>query len=208
MTKQPTDHLPLVAILRGVAPEAACDIAQAIRAAGISRIEVPMNSPRPLDSIARLASDPALADCLLGAGTVLDTATVDVVAAAGGRLLVTPNCQPDVIARGLAHGMTVMPGVATATEAFAAIAAGARQLKLFPAATYGPGHLKALRDVLPADVALYAVGGVGPDDMARWRQAGAAGFGLGGALYTPGLAAATVGDRARAAVRAFHQAAP
>jgi 2-dehydro-3-deoxyphosphogalactonate aldolase len=195
----------LVAILRGVRPDAVVEIAAALVAAGVRAIEVPLNSPEPFDSIARLAQ--AFGEtCLCGAGTVLTAEAVDCVHAAGGKLIVSPNTDVEVIGRAVALGLEVAPGFATASEAFAAIAAGARTLKLFPAATYGPGHVKALKSVLPRDVRVLAVGGVGLDDLAAWLAAGADGFGIGGELYRPGDGPAEVGRRASAFVAAISAA--
>ncbi len=186
---------PLIAILRGVRPDEVLEHANALYSAGIRAIEVPLNSPDPLESVARLAK--AYGDtCVIGAGTVLNVAQVEAVFAAGGKLIVSPNADAAVIARTVALGMYSAPGVGTATEAFAAIAAGARHLKLFPAATYGPGHLKQLRAVLPAEVAVLAVGGVGPNAMADWFAAGALGFGLGSELYKAGQSAAETSEKA------------
>jgi len=190
---------PLIAILRGVRPDEVVAIGEALIDAGLRTIEVPLNSPDPLDSIGRLAR--AFGDrCLIGAGTVLRAEDVDAVKAVGGALIVTPNTDAAVIGRAVALGLQAAPGFATASEAFAAIAAGARALKLFPAATYGPAHLKALKSVLPKEVPVFAVGGVGPQDMAPWIAAGAAGFGVGGELYRPGDAPDAVGRKARALV--------
>ncbi|HEX5462034.1 MAG TPA: 2-dehydro-3-deoxy-6-phosphogalactonate aldolase [Steroidobacteraceae bacterium] len=201
----PEGILPLVAILRGVQPDEVLDVGMALYEAGIGAIEVPLNSPSPLESIARLAG--RLGDrCLCGAGTVLRPADVEAVHAAGGRLIVTPNTAPAVIERAVALGLTVMPGFATATEAFAALGAGARLLKLFPAASYGPAHLKALRDVLPREVAVFAVGGVGAANLAPWRQVGCAGLGVGGDLYRAGYPAGEVHRRALALVAAWRAA--
>jgi 2-dehydro-3-deoxyphosphogalactonate aldolase len=193
---------PLLAVLRGIRPEEVLDVAAALHEAGIGAIEVPLNSPAPLASIARLAAKFG-ERCLCGAGTVLCPADVDAVQAAGGRLIVTPNTVPAVIERAVALGLTVMPGFATATEAFAALGAGAGMLKLFPAVSYGPGHLKALRDVLPPAVAVFAVGGVGAADLAPWRQAGCTGLGVGGDLYRAGHPAGEVHRRALALVAAW-----
>ena len=194
-------EMPLVAILRGVAPDQVVEIAEALHAAGIRIVEVPLNSPQPLDSIARLAT---LAERMVtGAGTVIRVTDVDTVVAAGGRIIVSPNMDAAVIGRALALGAVPLPGVATASEAFAALAAGADVLKLFPAATYGPAHLKALGAVLPAGVTIVPVGGVGPVQMAEWWAAGARGFGLGSDLYRPGMSAADVGARAAQAVAAL-----
>jgi len=205
LQKWPDGILPLVAILRGIRPEEVLDVAAALYEAGIGAIEVPLNSPSPLESVSRLAAK--FGDrCLCGAGTVLRPADVDAVHAAGGRLIVTPNTVPAVIERAVALGLTVMPGFATATEAFAALGAGAGMLKLFPAASYGPAHLKALRDVLPAAVSVFAVGGVGAANLAPWRMAGCAGLGVGGDLYRAGHPAGEVHRRALALVAAWRAA--
>jgi len=194
---------PIVAILRGVKPDEVVDIAAALVAAGIKGIEVPLNSPDPLESIGKLCA--AFGDqALCGAGTVLSAQAVDDVAQAGGKLIVTPNTDPEVIARAIALGLTAMPGFATPSEAFAAVKAGARALKLFPAGSFGPGHIKAIKDVLPKDVLVYAVGGVGAANLEPWRAAGVAGVGVGGELYRPGYTAREVGQRAAALVAAWN----
>ncbi|WP_372784756.1 2-dehydro-3-deoxy-6-phosphogalactonate aldolase [Phenylobacterium sp.] len=176
---------PVVAILRGVRPDEVLAHAEALFAAGVRGIEVPLNSPEPLESIARLAQDYG-GRMAVGAGTVLSAERVDAVAQAGGRIIVAPNTAAEVIQRAVALGLDPAPGFATATEAFAALDAGARHLKLFPAVTYGPGHLKQLKAVLPPPAVVWAVGGVGPDSMAEWWAAGARAFGLGGEIYRAG----------------------
>jgi 2-dehydro-3-deoxyphosphogalactonate aldolase len=198
-------ELPLVAILRGVTPARIEGVSAALFDAGIRAIEVPLNSPDPFRSIEILAKTYG-ERCLTGAGTVLDAANVDRVADAGGKLLVTPNTNPAVIARGVEKKMVVMPGFYTPSEAFAAIAAGARTLKLFPAATGGTAHLKAMLAVLPKDVPVYAVGGVGAANMKEWRQAGAAGSGMGSDLFKPEFSDAEIATRARQSVAAFKAA--
>lgn len=195
-------ELPIVAILRGVTPARIEGVAGALFAAGIRAIEVPLNSPEPFKSIEILAK--AFGDrCLTGAGTVLDVANVDRVANAGGGLLVTPNTNPAVIARGVENAMTVMPGFFTPSEGFAAVAAGSRYLKLFPASTGGIDHLKAMLAVLPKAVPVYAVGGVGAANMAEWKKAGAAGFGLGSELFKPDFSDAEISERAKKCVAAW-----
>ncbi len=194
---------PIVAILRGVKPDEIVDIAAALVAAGIKGIEVPLNSPDPLESIKRLCD--AFGDqALCGAGTVLTPQAVDDVAGVGGKLIVTPNTDPEVIARAVTLGLTAMPGFATPSEAFAAVKAGAKALKLYPAGSFGPGHIKAVKDVLPKHVLVYAVGGVGAANLEPWRAAGAAGIGVGGELYRPGYTAQEVGERAAALVAAWN----
>lgn len=203
----PPDAAPIIAILRGVRPSEILAIAAALEAAGVRAIEVPLNSPDPFDSIAKLCTEFG-ERCLCGAGTVLDPDEVDAVHRAGARLVVTPNTDPAVIQRAARHGLTVIPGFATATEAFCALQAGASGLKLFPAGTYGPKHLRALREVLPKHVPLLAVGGVGLANLATWFEAGAFGVALGGELYRPGDSASVVGERARALIaswRAFSE---
>lgn len=199
-----TDSAALVAILRGLEPTRALDTGRVLHAAGIRVIEVPLNSPDPFKSIASLAARHT--DCLIGAGTVLDKEAVTQTHAAGGRLIVSPNCDPDVIRSALDLGMEVLPGIATPTEAFAAIRAGATRLKIFPAATYGPRFLQAIRAVLPKGVALYPVGGVGAADIPVWLAAGADGFGFGSELFRPDYDVAEVSRRASQLVQAFQAA--
>lgn len=195
---------PVVAIVRGVRPDEVLDHAAALYEAGVRGIEAPLNSPNPLESV-RLLAEAFGARMVVGAGTVLTVNQVEDVAAAGGRLIVSPNTVPQVIARAVALGLDPAPGFATATEAFAAIAAGARHLKLFPAATYGPGHLRQLKAVLPGDVVVWAVGGVGPDNMAEWWAAGARAFGLGGELYRAGQSVAETAAKAKQVMAAIRR---
>ncbi|MEL7211876.1 MAG: 2-dehydro-3-deoxy-6-phosphogalactonate aldolase [Pseudomonadota bacterium] len=194
----------LIAILRGVTPDEAVTICGALIEAGIDWIEVPMNSPEPIKSIARMVN--AFPDAVIGAGTVLTTSEVDAVAKVGGRLIVSPNCDADVIARTKEHGMQSWPGVFTPTEAFAALKAGADGLKLFPGDMAGTGGLKAMRAVLPKGTKVYAVGGAGPENFADWIAASADGFGLGSAIYKPGMSAEEVGARAADIVAAYDRA--
>ena len=196
---------PIAAILRGVSPNEAVDVAGALVEAGIRIIEVPFNSPDPLDSIRAIQA--AFGDrALVGGGTVLDVPAVEDLARSGGRIMVTPNIHPPIIARGVALGLDVLPGFVTPTEAFAAIAAGARRLKLFPAANLGPGYLKAVREVLPRGTGIWAVGGTNAETFADWLAAGAEGIGVGGALFRPGDHRNDVANRGRALVSAWHAA--
>jgi 2-dehydro-3-deoxyphosphogalactonate aldolase len=195
-------QLPLVAILRGVTPARVEAVAGAIFEAGIRAIEVPLNSPEPYRSIELLArrfGDTALT----GAGTVTSPAEVDRVADAGGRLAVSPHTDAAVIARAVAKGLHPMPGIMTPSEAYAALNAGARDLKLFPATSLGIGHLKAMLVILPPTAKVYAVGGVNPGNMQEWVAAGAAGFGLGSDLFKPDYDDAEIARRAKAAVDAL-----
>jgi len=194
-------RLPLVAILRGLAPAEAAPIGAALVDEGWALIEVPLNSPQPLRSIETLVA--LQPQALIGAGTVLTAAQVRDVHAAGGQLVVSPNFDPAVVAEGVRLGMVCLPGVATASEAFAALAAGADAVKLFPAEMITPPVVKALRAVLDADTVLLPVGGITPAGMAAYRAAGASGFGLGSALYQPGIDAATVAANARTFIAAW-----
>ena len=197
---------PLIAILRGVRPDEVEAIADALIDAGFTLIEVPMNSPGPLESVARLARRCA-GRAIVGAGTVLRTDDVAAVQAAGGTMIISPNANLDVIRASAAAGLVSLPGIATPSEAFAALGAGATALKLFPAEAASPGVLKAMRAVLPRDMRVLPVGGVTPDTMLPWLKAGAAGFGLGSALYAAGYTAEQVGANARAFVAALAAAA-
>ena len=189
-------ELPLIAILRGITPAELPTATDVLIAAGFKIIEVPLNSPRPLDSLKYLASrsGPGL---LVGAGTVLSPAEAEAVAATGARLAVAPNCNPAVIAAARRRGLLVLPGVATPSEALAALEAGATGLKMFPAEILPPKAVKAWRAVLPAETLLLPVGGITPGNMAEYRAAGADGFGIGSALYWPGMAAKELTERAR-----------
>ncbi|CAN7650809.1 2-dehydro-3-deoxy-6-phosphogalactonate aldolase [Pseudoduganella sp. LjRoot289] len=196
------EALPLVAILRGVRPEEVEAIGKELYEAGFRMIEVPLNSPQPLESIA-LLSRSLPSDALVGAGTVLGVDSVHDVKKAGGQLIVMPHADTEVIRAAKAAGMYCVPGAATPTEAFAALHAGADAVKLFPAELVTPTLVRAMRAVLPPALRLLPVGGITPEGMAVYRAAGVAGFGLGGALYQPGLDAKAVGERARAFVRAW-----
>ncbi|MHB2209466.1 2-dehydro-3-deoxy-6-phosphogalactonate aldolase [Methylobacterium sp. CM6257] len=197
---------PLVAILRGLTPDEAAEVGEALVDAGFTLIEVPLNSPEPMRSIAILA-DRLAGRALVGAGTVLTPAQVAEVAAVGGALVVSPNTDAPVIRATVAAGLASLPGYQTPTEAFTALAAGATALKLFPADVASPAALKAHRAVLPPGTRVLAVGGVTPDSVAGWRQAGADGFGLGSNLYHPGKAAADVGRDAAAFVSVIRSSA-
>jgi 2-dehydro-3-deoxyphosphogalactonate aldolase len=195
---------PLVAILRGLQPHDAPAIASTLFDAGFRILEVPLNRPHALDAIAAIVRG-APADALVGGGTMITRADVDAVAAAGGRLFVAPHCDPAVIRHARDVGMLCLPGVATPSEAFAALAAGAHGLKLFPAEALGLAGLRALRTVLPPDAPVFPVGGVAPSGMAEWVRAGAAGFGIGSALYRPGMTAHDLAPVARQFIHAWQE---
>lgn len=188
------DACPLVAILRGVRPDEVLAIGKALTGAGFTLIEVPLNSPDPLNSISRLVQD--LPQAVVGAGTVLSAQDVTAVKDAGGRLIVAPNFDPEVAAEAARQQMIYLPGIGTLSEAFAALKAGAAGLKLFPAEMIPPAAVKAMRSVLPADAKLLPVGGVNADTMPRYWQAGANGFGMGQSLYRPGQTAEETATRA------------
>ncbi|KQP18447.1 2-dehydro-3-deoxy-6-phosphogalactonate aldolase [Pseudorhodoferax sp. Leaf267] len=199
--------MPLVAILRGLRPEEALDVGRTLYDAGFRLIEVPLNSPQPFDSIARLRQ--ALpADALVGAGTVCSTADVDRLAELQAELVVMPHADTAVIARAAAAGLVCVPGVATVTEAFAALAAGATALKLFPAELITPTVVRAMRAVLPRTLALFPVGGITPERMADYLAAGVQGFGLGSALFTPGMGLPDLAQRAQAFTTAWQRRTP
>jgi 2-dehydro-3-deoxyphosphogalactonate aldolase len=202
MIGQWLDKLPLVAILRGIQPDEALDVGQVLVECGFGIIEVPMNSPEPLESIRRLSAAFGK-ECLIGAGTVLQPEHVTQIAAQGGRLIVMPHADTRVIAAAKREQMMCIPGVATPTEAFSAIHAGADAIKLFPAEHLGPHVLKAWRAVIPRDVAILPVGGITPETMAPFVAAGANGFGLGSALYVPRRDVADIRQRARAFAEAW-----
>jgi 2-dehydro-3-deoxyphosphogalactonate aldolase len=194
--------LPLVAILRGLDPKDAPLVGRVLFDAGWRLLEVPLNRPGALDAI-RILVDMAPPDATVGGGTMLSVADVDAVARAGGRLFVAPNCNPAAIAHARAAGMLCAPGVATPTEAFAALDAGAHALKLFPAESIGPAGLKAMTSVLPAGTPLWPVGGVTPGQIPAWKKAGATGAGIGGQLFTPGIALDDLATRAAAFAAAW-----
>lgn len=197
--------LPLVAILRGITPEETLAHVGALVDAGFDAIEIPLNSPRWQESIA-MAQQAYGERAWIGAGTVLRNEDVDTLVDIGARFIVTPNTRPSLIRHAVARGLVVVAGFATASEAFDAIDAGAQVLKLFPAATYGAGHVRALRSVLPASVPVYVVGGVTTDTLAGFLGKGAAGAGIGGELYKPGQPLQTTQSHARAFVQAYQAA--
>jgi 2-dehydro-3-deoxyphosphogalactonate aldolase len=196
---------PIMAILRGVKPEEAVAIASALVDEGIRLVEVPLNSPDPFASI-RLLQEAFGASACIGAGTVVAAASVEELAATGATLMVSPNTDPALIARGIARGLQPMPGFLTTSEAFAAIGAGAKRLKLFPATAFAPAYVRALREVIPREVAIWAVGGTGASNLREWLEAGSEGIGVGSAIYRPGDTAGVVGSRARALVAAWRAA--
>lgn len=201
------DHRHIIAILRGITPPETLEVCDALVLAGITMIEVPLNSPEALRSI----EDAAKAfdgRALVGAGTVLNRADVDAVADAGGRFVVSPDTNPAVIGATIERGMTSYPGVFSPTDAFTAIRSGATGLKFFPAEVLGPKGIKAMKAVLPPAIPLYAVGGANPDNFAEYFAAGCAGFGLGTYIFKPGMSAADVASRATTAVAAYDQGRP
>jgi 2-dehydro-3-deoxyphosphogalactonate aldolase len=196
---------PIIAILRGLTAMDAVAVGTALIDAGIRMIEVPLNSPDPLSSIARLHHHFGR-HALIGAGTVLSVKAVDAVAEAGGRLIVSPNVDAGVIARAVELELEPLPGFLSATEAFSAIRAGASRLKLFPAGSVSRSHVKAIREILPGDIEIWAVGGTGAHDLAQWLDSGVRGIGVGGSLYKPGDSGEIVGQRARTLIEAWHSA--
>ncbi|HAT1611830.1 TPA: 2-dehydro-3-deoxy-6-phosphogalactonate aldolase [Raoultella planticola] len=197
--------IPLIAILRGVTPEEALAHVGAVINAGFDAVEIPLNSPRWQQSI------PAIVEAfgeqaLIGAGTVLQPEQVDELAKMGCRLIVTPNIQADVIRRAVGYGMTVCPGCATATEAFTALDAGAQALKVFPSSAFGLDYIKALKAVLPPEIPVFAVGGVTPENLSQWIDAGCAGAGLGSDLYRAGQSVERTAQQATAFVKAYREA--
>jgi 2-dehydro-3-deoxyphosphogalactonate aldolase len=199
------DRLPLIAILRGITPEEAPTVLECLIDAGFRILEVPLNSPRPLESIDYLVRQ-APAGVLIGAGTVLTEAEVAAVAGTGAKLMIAPNCAPAVIAAAKAHGMIALPGVATATEAFTALSAGANGLKMFPGELLPPVAVKAWRAVLPRGTLLIPTGGVTADNIAEYRAASADGFGIGSALYRPGMTRDELAQKAASLVAASRRA--
>lgn len=199
------DRCPLIAILRGVRPDEVEAIGDALVEAGFTIIEVPLNSPDPVDSVGRLAR--ALEGrAIIGAGTVLRAEEVAAVAEVGGTLIISPNCNAQVIKAAVDRGLVSLPGVFSPSEALAALNAGAAALKLFPAEGASPAVLKAIRAILPPATRVLPVGGITPESLAEWRGAGAAGFGLGSALFRPGMSADEVGARARRFVESWQVA--
>ncbi|WP_336983205.1 MULTISPECIES: 2-dehydro-3-deoxy-6-phosphogalactonate aldolase [unclassified Cedecea] len=197
--------LPLIAILRGITPQEVQAHVSALLDAGFDAVEIPLNSPQWQQSIASMVAE--FGDkALIGAGTVLKADQVDELAAMGSKLMVTPNTQPDVIRRAVASGMTVCAGCATASEAFSALDAGAQTLKIFPSSAFGPDYIKALKAVLPSEVPVFAVGGVTPENLHIWLQAGCAGAGLGSDLYRAGQPVSRTSERAKAFVKAYQEA--
>jgi len=197
------DKLPLVAILRGLKAEEALAVGQAIVNAGFHILEVPLNSPEPLCSIQILSA--AFPNALVGAGTVTTAQQVRDIKAAGGQLIISPHLDDNVVCEAVNLGMVSLPGVATPSEAFRALALGANGLKLFPAEMISPAVVKSMRAVLPKEVKLLPVGGIGIHNMADYRQSGASGFGIGSALFAPGKSAEAVGESAMAFVQAWHK---
>ena len=201
------NHRYLIAILRGITPAESLDVCEALAAAGITMIEVPLNSPDALGSI-RLAAKAFVGRASIGAGTVLNLEEVEAVADAGGQFVVSPDTNPSVIEKTRARGMESYPGVFSPSEAFAAIRAGATGLKFFPAEVLGPKGIRAMKAVLPAQLPLYAVGGANPDNFAEYFAAGCAGFGLGTYIFKPGMKTDEVATRARTAVAAYDKEKP
>lgn len=199
------DRLPLVAILRGLSPDEALDVGRATVNAGFHILEVPLNSPDPLRSIQILAA--AFPNVLVGAGTVTTAQQVRDIKAAGGQLIISPHLDDNVVCETVNLGLISLPGVATPSEAFKAIALGAHGLKLFPAEMISPAVVKAMRAVLPGHIRLIPVGGIGTHNMADYRKSGASGFGIGSALYAPGKSAQAVGESAAAFVKAWQATA-
>jgi len=202
---QALDECGIIAILRGVSPSEVVAVSEALYNAGVRIVEVPLNSPDPFNSIQQLAKAFA-GKMVVGAGTVLSSQDVNLLKEHGGQISVSPDCNAEVIARAVSVGLEPLPGVFTPTEAFAAIRAGARHLKLFPAEAASPQTIKAWKAVLPASVKIHAVGGVTPDNMSDWIKAGASGFGIGSALYKPGSTVAQVSESAHRLVAAWNKA--
>src|SRR5471030_3126643 len=199
------DKLPLIAILRGITPDEVLEHVEVLLAEGFDAVEIPLNSPNWQDSIGKTVQAYG-SRALIGGGTVLKPQMVDQLHALGGQLVVTPNTQPEVIRRAIGYGMTVCPGCATATEAFNALDAGAQALKIFPSSAFGPDYINALKAVLPADVPVFAVGGVTPENLSMYMRAGCVGAGLGGDLYRAGQTPETTMKQADAFIKAYKDA--